>query len=501
MLKTNFPSSASTGQTPLPATGTDGAAKRNIALQAYGLDALEDDPELAKIVSFASRLCSVPIALVSLVEDERQRFLARQGLDARETPRSSSFCAHAMLLGSIMEVRDATRDERFHTNPLVTGTPHIRFYAGHPLRSPEGVPLGALCVIDDKPRPDGLTEFQREGMAVLADAVMRRLRSRRETLAAKRELEYSEGQFKALADSIPAIAWSADAEGNFDYFNKQLIEFTGFGPDQTTVHPDDLVQMKQAWAQSLENGEEFQHELRLQRHDGEYRWMMARTVPVKNAAGRIIRWFGTAVDVDELHRISESRDLLAKELSHRIKNIFAVVAGLISLSVRRKPEHKEFGDELVQTIRALGRAHDFVRPAEHAADGNLQGLLEELFAPYGTGDYARIKVAGDEVKIGSRAVTPLALVFHELATNSAKYGALSIQEGSIGLEILDDGDMVTLLWREKDAPPGELKTAEGFGSRLIDMSVSGQLAGSWERHWEGTGLFVELHLSKKALAA
>ncbi|MXP26303.1 PAS domain-containing protein [Altererythrobacter indicus] len=485
----------------MPTPNVVSTEQRNRALQAYGLDALEDDPELAKIVNFASKLCDVPIALVSLVEEERQRFLARKGLNARETPRSSSFCAHAMLLGSIMEVRDAMRDERFHTNPLVTGPPNIRFYAGQPLRSPEGVPLGALCVIDHHPRPEGLTEFQREGMAVLADAVMRRLRSRRETLAAKQELEYSEGQFKALADSIPAIAWSSDANGNFEYFNKRLIEFTGVDPDRTTIHPDDLLPMQKAWAQSLEKGEEFERELRLQRHDGEYRWMMARTVPVKTATGKIIRWFGTAVDVDELHRISESRDLLAKELSHRIKNIFAVVAGLISLSIRRKPEHKDFGEELVQTIRALGRAHDFVRPAQHAADGKLQGLLEELFAPYGTDEYARIKVTGDEVKIGSRAVTPLALVFHELATNSAKYGALSIEEGLIDLEIIDEGDMVSLLWREKDAPPGELKTAEGFGSRLIDMSVSGQLAGSWNRRWEGTGLFVELHLSKKALAA
>ncbi|RKF22554.1 PAS domain S-box protein [Altericroceibacterium spongiae] len=469
-------------------------------MEMYGLEALEDDPELAQIVQFASRLCDVPIALVSLVEEERQRFIARQGLATRETPRSSSFCAHAMLLGSIMEVRDATRDERFHTNPLVTGPPNIRFYAGQPLRSPEGVPLGALCVIDSQPRPEGLTEFQREGLAVLANAVMRRLRSRRETLAARRELEYSESQFQAIADSIPAIAWSADTQGNFDYFNRRLIEFTGFGPDRTTIHPDDLPAVQEKWASSLKTGEAFQRELRLLRHDGEYRWMMARIVPVHNSRGEIIRWFGTAVDVDEIHRLSESRDLLAKELSHRIKNIFAVVAGLVSLSVRRQPEHKAFGEELIQTIRALGRAHDFVRPATDAVRDNLRGLLEELFAPYGTGDHARIRISGDEVQIGSRAVTPLALVFHELATNSAKYGALSVEEGSVELEILEQGDMVALLWREKDAPPGDFKGSTGFGSRLIDTSVAGQLGGSWDRRWEDDGLFVELHLPKTALA-
>src|SRR5690606_24287425 len=118
---------------------------------------------------------------------------------------------------------------RFAANPLVTGEPHIRFYAGQPLFSEEGVPLGTLCVIDTVARPDGLTAFQREGLEVLGQTVMRRLRSRRHSTAARREFEQRETLLHALADSIPAIAWSADGAGNFDYFNRQMIEFTGDG--------------------------------------------------------------------------------------------------------------------------------------------------------------------------------------------------------------------------------------------------------------------------------
>ena len=98
-------------------------------MAAYGLDTIAGDDELQRTVEFAARLCDAPIALASLVEEERQRFIARAGLEARETPRSMSFCAHAMLGQETMVVPDTARDPRFADNPLVTGEPHIRFYS------------------------------------------------------------------------------------------------------------------------------------------------------------------------------------------------------------------------------------------------------------------------------------------------------------------------------------------------------------------------------------
>src|SRR5690606_33658843 len=337
-------------------------------------------------------------ALVSLVEEERQRFLAAQGLEAGETPRDISFCGHAMLGDALMEIRDATRDERFAGNPLVIGEPRIRFYAGQPLKSEEGLPLGTLCVIDTVARPQGLSEFHREGLEVLAQAVMRRLRSRRHSTAARREYEQRESHLHALADSIPAIAWSADGEGRFDYFNRQLLEFTGTTTphDGSAIHPDDWDRANAAWQESLRTGRTYEIQHRTRRPDGEYRWMMARAMPVIGEDGRPVRWFGTAVDIHDVTELSEARDLLARELSHRIKNIFAVVSGLVSLSVRRRPEMKAFGDELIGTIRALGRAHDYVR-SEGEKRTSLHGMLEDLFSPYGSGDEARVAVEGDDM--------------------------------------------------------------------------------------------------------
>lgn len=498
----NFAHSFAGGSGPLPALDPATAEQCAMVRETYGIDSLQDDPELSGITRFAAALFDTPISLVSLLVGDTQHFLARQGTEQTENPRSTSFCSHAMLQDSIMEVRDATLDERFAGNPLVTAEPGIRYYAGRPLVSKEGLPLGALCVVGTEPRPAGMTATQREGLEVLGQAVMRRLHGRRSELESVAELERRESHLRALADSIPAIAWSADGEGNFDYFNRQLLEFTGdVSPDDGgAIHPDDFPTANAHWQECLRSGATYEIQHRIRRYDGEYRWMMARAVPVLGPDGRPARWFGTAVDIHDAHQLSESRDLLARELSHRIKNIFAVVASLVSLSMRKRPEFRPFGEELIGTLRALGRAHDYVRPAGGERPSSLHGMLEDLFSPYGTGGAARVVIHGDDAHIAARAATPLALVFHELATNSAKYGALSAEEGTIELTIADHGETMVLHWVERGGPPPAGELSEGFGSRLVEMSVTGQLGGSWLRRFEPDGLVCDLTVSKEAIA-
>ena len=488
---------------PRKSPASRGRAEHLQILASYAPDALEGDPDLAAIARFAARLCDAPVAAVTLAGEVRDRFLASHGTTRREIDRDAAFCPHAMEGTETLIVPDASADPRFADKPHVKGAPHIRFYAGQPLISPEGAAIGTLSVIDSAPRPEGLTDLQREGLAVLADAVMLRLRAHRKRLEIEREAEAHEAQFRMLADSIPAIAWSADAQGNFEYFNKKMLEFTGDPDDREgkSFHPDDWEKASKLWQRSLRTGEVYEVEHRLCRHDGEYRWMISRAVPVRDENGNVVRWFGTAVDIHDLYAMSESRDLLSRELSHRIKNIFAVVSGLVQLLARKRPGNREFADELSATIQALGRAHDFVRPSGESGGGNLHGLLEQIFAAYGSGEGARVRIKGDDCAIGPRAATPLALVFHELATNAAKYGALATLEGRIELRIADNGESLLLTWTERGGKkPRKKKIAPGFGSRLVEMSVAGQLGGSWERHFEPEGLVVELTVSKEAIA-
>lgn len=485
------------------------------AMALYDLAGAREDGTLDDLVRFASQLCEAPVALVSVVEERFQRFLARLGTDLSETPRSQSFCAYAMHGQHVMEVPDAALDPRFATNPLVTGAPFVRFYAGAPLVTADGVPLGALCVIDDKPRA-ALSAFQREGMAILASTALARLEKRRtarEALHARAALAESEIRFRTLADTMPQIVWSTRADGCTDYSNARWYEYTGTSEAAATgdswstlFHPDDQQRARERWAHSIATGEPYQIEYRLRHHDGEYRWVLGRALPIRDAQGHITRWFGTCTDIHAQKLALEEREVVSQELAHRIKNIFAVIAGLIQFTARSHPEFAPAAADLRDRVTALGRAHDFVGP--HRADSrpapgidNLHGLLGQLFAPYQADGRARIIVSGGEVAIDDRAATPIALLFHELATNAAKYGALSHHDGSVAIEIIADPATTRLLWREAGGPPVAAPIGDGgFGSRLIELSVVRQLGGSVRRDWHRDGLAVEIELPSAALS-
>ena len=142
-------------------------------LERYGLDGGQDDPQLCRILDLAVDLLTMPVGLVSLVEEHCQRFLCRHGFEALGTPREMAFCAHAIAGDESFVVIDALEDERFSTNPLVAGPPHIRFYAGAPLRTQRGYNLGTLCVIDFQPRP--FDDHQRHLLMEMAGLMMREL--------------------------------------------------------------------------------------------------------------------------------------------------------------------------------------------------------------------------------------------------------------------------------------------------------------------------------------
>ena len=480
-------------------------------LDAGGFDALD------QITDFAAALCDAPIALVSIVEEERQRFLARTGLAPDEAPLHPSFSAHAMQGSAIFIVPDAQADPLFAANPLVTGAPHIRFYAGAPLRDGEGVPLGALCVLDDKPR-QGLTPLQRQGLALLARQVMVELEGRRRDqdviarqVSDARALAESDQLFRTLADTMPQIVWSTLPDGYHDYYNARWYEYTGV-PDGSTdgdgwnglFHPDDRDRAWQRWRHSLATGEPYEIEYRLRHRDGDYRWTLGRALPIRDAAGHITRWIGTSTDIHEQRLMMEEREIIAHELSHRIKNIFSVIAGLIGLSARQHPAIREVADDLRDRIMALGRAHDFVRPHSEAGggaeDGRLRGILEQIFAPYGGADDSRFLFTGENPAIDDRSATPLALLFHELATNAAKYGALSVDGGRVRIDVQTEGAAIRIDWREEGGPPVKPAEAEGFGSRLMQLSVERQLGGRMTRDWQPGGLAVSLWIPSRSMS-
>ncbi|MFU7529112.1 sensor histidine kinase [Qipengyuania sp. ASV99] len=492
-----------------PAEEFCGEDKRLRVLASFDAGALSGDAELARITRFAAQLCNASSAAVSLVEAESQRFIAGAGLTQDETPRTTSLCAHTMLGSDLLEVLDASGDARFANFELVRGAAGLRYYAGAPLISAEGAPLGALCVTDTAPRSAPLSTLQREGLMVLAEAVMRRLHSHREANAAGMELKKSAEQLQFMLNSVPDIAWSAAAGPKFDYFNARFTEVTGLPPRQSiddwrdVIHPDDFEASLVKLRQAMSTATFFDDEWRLKQADGSYRWVISRAVPSSDDP-QTARWFGTLTDIHDRHMIAEERELLAGELVHRIKNIFAVVTGLVTLHARGDPALKDFADTLSENIRALSRAQEFAlraggragRRAGGQAGGHdqqtLKDLLEVLMAPYGVPGKSAIAISGAEVATGPRSATPLALVFHELATNSAKYGALSVAQGRLFIDIRREEQNVRIIWRETGGPAATAPQEVGFGSRLMRLAVENQLGGTISQDWQSDGLVSEI---------
>ncbi|WP_439535642.1 ATP-binding protein [Methyloversatilis sp.] len=293
------------------------------------------DPVLDGLVRCASSLLGYPIALVSLVDEHRQWFKARHGLAAAGTPREVAFCAHAILGNSLFEVPDATTDPRFAANPLVTGEPHVRAYAGMPL-TVAGQNIGMLCLIDHQPRQ--LEPGQAALLADLAHAVSHWFESRREHLELQAERARSAERLallENLAEQAPGMLFQyrVDAQGaaRFSYVSPQVRELFALEPDAVRddvrpflqrAHPDDREGLRAALAAAAARTVPWRHEFRIELADGGLAWRSARATPVSQGDGTIL-WHGFIADITEQVEVEQlRRGKQAAEQASREKSAF-----------------------------------------------------------------------------------------------------------------------------------------------------------------------------------
>jgi two-component sensor histidine kinase len=216
--------------------------------------------------------------------------------------------------------------------------------------------------------------------------------------------------------------------------------------------------------------------------------------------------FGIFLDVTGRKQAEEASELLAGEMSHRVKNLLSIASGLTSMSSRSAASKEDMASELIERLSALGRAHDLVRPVPGGPDeGALLGdVISILLAPYDDkGAFkGRLRAAVERTIVGRASATALALILHELATNSMKYGALSVPLGTLDVSSKPDGDDIVIIWTENGGPDvPALGETTGFGSKLIDRSVRGQLRGKIDYEWAQSGLIVTLSVNHEQLAA
>lgn len=473
---------------------------REAVLLEYGIVGTPAEKPFDDIAHFAASLCECPIALVNIVTPERQWFKAAHGTEASGVDGQDGFCVHAMNEPTgLMVVDDASRDPRFAGRPPPQSFSDIRFYAGAALQSPEGVPLGSLCVMSPDART-GLTPVQDQGLRVMAAQTMGLLESRRRRQTQPAGYQNSASDtFRTIADIIPQILWSASADGQPDFCNSYGHEYTGGSALHFAdglgdlLHPDDVDEVQREWHLAIAQGIPFEAEHRIYFRTGTYRWAQSQARPMRDDQGRISRWIGTTTDIHDARSAIEEKHRSAQELNHRVRNIFAVVAGLVNLSSRAHPEMAPLTEDLHARVIALGRAHDFVREKSSAGHpNNLHGMLRELFLPYNHAEI-RVSVDGQDVEIDDQSATPLALVFHELATNALKYGALSTPQGAVTIQTLRTDSHCAIEWRESGGP--ELESAPetmGFGSKLIDLGAERQLHGHITKEWSPHGFQADI---------
>ena len=264
------------------------------------------------LVHAAAAICGTPIALISLIDHDRQWFKANVGLEGvSETPRAISFCAHAIEQADLFVVEDAQLDPRFATNPIVTGDPHIRFYAGAPLLLSDGSTVGTLCVIAREPLR--LTDQQREVLRQLGRTAVHLLEGRRALMA--------EGDMRQEAERIssgmPIGLYATDGEGACTFTNPRWQEIFGLSLEESlgsgwadTIHPEDRSAVFAEWTQAAEEAREFEMGFRLLRRDGSLINVHSQAKAFRDPAGVITGFLGFAQDVT-------SEVALRAELQHQ----------------------------------------------------------------------------------------------------------------------------------------------------------------------------------------
>ncbi len=456
---------------------------------------------------------------------------------------------------------------------------------------------------------------------------------------AEQELRENEERFRTLADNISQFAWTADASGLIDWYNKRWYEFTGTNFEDMAGwgwmkvhHPDHVDRVVARVSEAFGTGEEWEDTFPLRGKDGQYRWFLSRALPIRNAKGEVVRWFGTNTDVTELReaqlaaqrlaaivessedaivakdlhgiitswnkgaerlfgytgdevigkpvtilipperqdeepailarirrgehidhyetlrrrkdgtlveisltvspikstsgliigaskiarditerkRAEAQKDLLLREMNHRIKNLFTTASSIVALSARGASSPEELARSVEDRLAALGRAHELTltRPSSEVPLGaqatTLHALIKTILLPFKQnerGGGASLAVTGPDLPIGAGSVTAFALLLHEFATNAAKYGALSVPSGRIDIACSEDSGRFALIWNEHGGSiTGQGSDSEGFGSVLVKATVKHQLGGEMVREWTDNGLTIRLTFEQSRVA-
>lgn len=525
--------------------GSEQDADRARALARLVVLDTPEEQAFDDIVFIASQTCGAPIALISLLDTDRQWFKARVGLDVAETPIDQSVCRVDINDANLLEIVDLTLDERTSVNPLVTGERAFRYYAGAPLKLRSGDIVGRLCVIDTEARPEGLSATQKTLLDALARQASDHLELRRIARASERMAELQ----TALVEVGECIRDTADVatmtQRTSAIIGRALeVDRAGFGFVDDRVFS---VEIEQDWTaagiDSIAGRHRFDDYGAIRDHlvrgeplvieDVATDWRTAddpaamRNVGVEALVNMPVRQNGRTVAVLIIHsakrriwlpeeltflrsvadrleagvsriRDAQQQELLNDEISHRLKNMLSMVQAIASQTLRDIPDRRPV-ETFEQRLLALSAAHDVLLQKSWSG-ADLRTVAEAVIETVGFGD--RVSLDGTAVALGPRAALSFSLVMHELMTNACKYGALCKEGGRVdvtwSIDPGDDDETLVLHWREQGGPPVLSPTRRGFGSKLIRLGFVGK--GGVDLRYKPSGLEADLRASVRHLA-
>lgn len=323
-------------------------------------------------------------------------------------------------------------------------------------------------------------------------------------LESQRRVRESEERFRMLAENISQFAWVARPDGRVVWYNKRFHEFAGLKPEDLTESPraklipaEHLARVSEHFERSIAAGEDWEDTFPMRGKNGELRWFLSRAKPIRDERGKITWWFGTNTDVTEQREQAEQIQLLLMEVNHRSKNMLSTVQALARRSVDRDPE---FTARFEDRLRSLAVNQDIlVRRAWREVP--VRELIEAQLA-FLPGKLAAVSLDGAGCALMPRVAEVVGMALHELATNSLKYGALSVEQGRVAIrwECPPAREGFKIGWTEQGGPPVAEPQRTGFGTTLIRDVPRHNLRAEVEIDYRPEGLRWSLLCGPEAIA-
>lgn len=463
------------------------------------------DADFERVSRVAAHIFDAKVALVTLVDQDRQWFRACFGIEGlTETSNETSFCAHTIALPSdddTLIVLDATKDPRFSENELVTGWPHIRFYAGAAIKV-GGQKLGSVCVIDTLPRASvepGL-EQQLVDLAGLASTLFElknEARVRARTAAALLREEWRHA-LTLEAGKVGSWVWdvrTGEVTCNdmfrrmYDLPEAETIRITDV---LAATHESDRAMVQAGIDASFDDGVDFSTEARAANTG---RWLTMRgRVYQRDAEGKPLVMMGASIDISESKQTAEHTRLLLRELNHRVKNTLAMIQSVARQTIRQNPDPQDFIEAFSGRLRTISDAHVLLADRDWTGVQLFEVIGSQLGPQFRTRP-DRAEVRGDDVMLPADHAVGLGLILHELTTNAHRYGAWSSHQGVVNIdwEIKDTPVRgLSLTWREEGGPTVEKPDELGLGTRLIQRSLAKVLDSEVQLNFEPDGVVAKV---------